>query len=68
MILYICKKCHENISTVSEFLRGCGLYTEFSKEYNPVYSVVGIMVLVLTTLSDSVLLLYQVLLKYPKGF
>ena len=41
---------------------------KFSKEHNSVNSVDGIMVLVLSTLSDSVLYLYQVLAKYLIGF
>ena len=44
------------------------MYTEISKEHNYVNSVGGVMVLVLSTLSDSVLYLYQVLSKYLIGF
>ena len=41
---------------------------KFSKGHNSVKSVGGAMVLVLSTLSDSVLYLYQVLSKYLIGF
>ena len=42
---------------------------KFSKGHNSVNSVGGVMVLVLlSTLSDSVLYLYQVLSKYLTGF
>ena len=41
---------------------------KFSKGHNSVKSVGGVMVLVLSTLSDSVLYLYQVLSKYLIGF
>ena len=40
----------------------------FSKGHNSVNSVGGVLKLVLSTLSDSVLYLYQVLLKYLIGF
>ena len=41
---------------------------KFSKGHNSVNSVGGVMVLVLATLSDSVLYLYQVLSNYHIGF
>ena len=41
---------------------------KFSKWHNSVNSVGRVMVLVLSTLSDSVLLLYHVLSKYLIGF
>ena len=41
---------------------------KFSKGHNSVNSVGGIMVLVLSTSSDSVLYLYQALSKYLMGF
>ena len=41
---------------------------KFSKGHNSVNSVCGVMVLVLSTLPDSVLYLYQVLSKYLIGF
>ena len=40
----------------------------FSKGHNSVNSVGGVMVLVLFTLPDSVLYLYQVLSKYLIGY
>ena len=51
---------------VSDFLRGCGLNTEIFKGHNSVNR--GVMVLVLSTLSDSVLYLYPVLSTYLIGF
>ena len=41
---------------------------KFSKGHNSVNSVGGVMVLVLSTSSDSVLYFYQVLSKYFKEF
>ena len=41
---------------------------KFSKGHNSVNSVGGVMVLVLSTLSDNVSYLYQVLSKYLIGF
>ena len=41
---------------------------KFSKGHNFVNIVGGVMVLVLSTLSDSILYLYQVLSKYLIGF
>ena len=59
----------KNISQrVSDLLRGCSLYTEIFKELNSVNSGGGVMLLVLSTLSDSVLYLYHVLSKYPIVF
>ena len=53
---------------VSELSRGCSLYSEIFKGALFCKCVDGVMVLVLSTLSDSVLYLYQVLLKYLIGF
>ena len=41
---------------------------KFSKGHNSINSVGGVMVLILSTLSDNVLHLYQVLSKYLIGF
>ena len=41
---------------------------KFSKGHNSVNSVDGVMILVLSTLSDNVLYLYQVLSKYLTWF
>ena len=49
-------------------LKGCGFILKFSKEHNFVNSVGGVMVLVLLTLSDNGLYLYQILSKYRIGF
>ena len=46
---------------VSELSRGCSLCTEISKGHNFVSSIGGVMALVLSTLSDGVLNMYQVL-------
>ena len=53
---------------VSDLLRGCGLYNRVFKEHNSLNSGGGVMVLVLSILSDCVLYLYQVLSKYLIGF
>ena len=64
MMLYSCTKFQ------NKYLKGFQSYQEdavcilkFSKEHNCVNSVDGVMALVLTILSDSVLYLYQVLSK-----
>ena len=58
-----------------KYLKGFQSYQEdavcilkLSKGHNPVNSVGGVMALVLSTLSDGVLHLYQVLSKYLVGF
>ena len=75
MTLYICTKFQENISKgfkvikrahteifrVIKRMQFCIL--KFSKGHNSVNSVDGVMVLILSTLSDDVLYLYQVLSK-----
>ena len=61
---YNCTKFQEISQRVSELLSGCGLYTKFLKGHNSVKSVGGVMILVLFTLPDSVLYLYQLLSKY----
>ena len=40
----------------------------FAKEHNSGKNLGGVIVLVLSTLSDNALCLYHVLLKYPIGF
>ena len=62
MMLYICfnKISHR----VSELLSGCDLYTKICKGHNSVKYVDGDMVLILSTMIDDVLYLYQVLSKY----
>ena len=45
-----------------------GWSLKFAKGYNSVKNLVGIMVLVLSTLSGNALYLYQVLSKYLIGF
>ena len=61
MMLYICTKFQENISKGDQEDAVCIL--KFSKGHNSVNSVVGVMALVLFTLSDGVLYLFQVLSK-----
>ena len=57
MMLYFCTKFQEHSQRVSELSRGCSFYTEI---FNSVNSVGGVMALILSTLSDGVLYLYQV--------
>ena len=45
-----------------------GYILKLSKGHNSVTNVSGVMVLVLTTLSDGVLYLYPILSKYLIGF
>ena len=60
MMLYICTKFQENISKGFRVIKSI---LKFSKGHNSVNSEGGVMALVLSTLSDGVLYLYQVLLK-----
>ena len=59
MMLYICfnKISHR----VSELLSGCDLYTKICKGAQFCKNVGGVMVLILSTMIDDVLYLYQVL-------
>ena len=57
MMLYICTKYQENISKGFRVLEGMVCILKFSKEHTSVNSVGGVMVLVLSTSSDSVLYL-----------
>ena len=69
MMLNICTKFKKNISKgvrVIERLRF--VYWKFSNGHNSVHSVGGVMIFILSTSSDSVLYLYQVLSKYLIGF
>ena len=68
MMLYVVSSFTKISQRVSDLLKGCGLYTEIFKGHNSVNSEGGVMVLVLSTFSNSVLYLYQVLSKYLKGF
>ena len=58
MMLYICTKFQENISKGFGDQEAVVCKLKFSKEYNSVNSVSGVMVLVLSTSSDGVLYLY----------
>ena len=68
MMLYICTKFQENISKGFSYLEDAVCILKFSTGLNSANSVDGVMALVLSTLSDSVLYLYQVLSKYLIGF
>ena len=62
MILYICTKFQENNSKDFTVINGdAACILLFSKGHNSVYSVGGVMVLILCTLSDGVVYLYHVL-------
>ena len=49
---------------VSDLLSGCDLYTEICKGVQSCKTVDGVIVFVLSTLSDNVLYLYEVMSKY----
>ena len=78
MVLYLCISTDDALylyQVSRKYLKGFQSYCEdvvcipkFSKGHNSVNSVGGVMVLVLSTSSDSVLYLYQVLSKYLMGF
>ena len=68
-MLYICYNFQENISKGFRVTpEDANCIMKFSKGHNSVNNVCGVMALVLSTLSDSVLYLYQVLWKYLIGF
>ena len=61
IMLHICTMFHENISTVSELLRGYDFqYSKFPKGLNSIKDVGGVMVLDICTSSNDVLYLYKV--------
>ena len=78
MVLYLCISTDDALylyQVSRKYLKGFQSYCEdvvctlkFSKGHNSVNSVGGVMVLVLSTSSDSVLYLYHVLSKYLIGF
>ena len=59
MMRYICTKFQDNIS--QGYLADAVCILKISKGHNSVNNLGGVMVLVLSTLSDGVLYLYQVL-------
>ena len=73
MVLYLCTSSDDALylyQVSRKYLKGFQSYQEdavcilkYSKEHNSVNSEGGVMALVLSTLSDDVLYLYQVLLK-----
>ena len=78
MVLNLCTSSDDALYLYQfsrKYLKGFQSYWEdaacilkFSKGHNSVNSVGGVMVLILSTLSDGVLYLYQVLSKYLIGF
>ena len=68
MMLYIYTKFQENISKGFSYREDEVCIRTFSKGHYSVNSVGGVMVLALSTLSDSVLYLYHVLSYYLVGF
>ena len=73
IMLYICTKFQENTCIskgfrATEWMQLVSCILKFSKGHNSVNSVGGVMVLDLSTLSDSILYLYKVLSKYLIGF
>ena len=69
ILLNICTKFQENISKgFQSYWADTICILKFAKEHNSVKIVGGVMVLVLSTLSDNALYLYQVLPKYLIGF
>ena len=68
IMLYICTKSHENISNISKLWSGHDFWLKITKGYNSVNNVGRVTVLVLCTLSDDALHLYQVLWKYLYWF
>ena len=60
-MLYICTKCHENISKGFRVMEGLDFqYSEFSKGHNSVKKVGRSMVLALCISSTHALYLYKV--------
>ena len=68
-MLYICTKCHENISQGFRVMKRLDFqYSEFSKGHNSVKNVERSMIFALCISSNHVLYLYNVSWKYLKGF
>ena len=69
MMLYICINFQENILKGFRVIeRMQFVYRIFQMGHNSVNNVGGVILLILSTLSDGVLYLYQVLSKYLIGF
>ena len=60
MMVYISTKFHENILGGIKVIQNHGFHQKFSKGHNSVRNVGGVTVLLLCTLSDDGLYLYQV--------
>ena len=65
MMVYICTTFQENIL---QLLRGTVCILKFSKGHYSINSVNGVTIFILSTSSDNLLYLYQVLSKYLIGF
>ena len=66
--LYLYQVSRKYLKGFQSHLEDAVCIMKFSKRHNSVNSVGGVMVLVLSTLSVSVLYLYQALSKYLIGF
>ena len=68
MMLYLYQVSRKYLKGFQSYREDAVCILKFSKRHNSVINVGGVMVLKLSTLSDSVLYLYQVLSKYLIGF
>ena len=66
--LYLYQVSRKYLKGFQSYLEDAVCILKFSKRRNSVNSVGGVIVLVLSTLSDSVLYLYHALSKYLIGF
>ena len=66
--LYLYQVSRKYLKELQSYREDAVCILKFLKEHNSVNSVVGVMALVLSTLSDDVLYLCQVLLMYLIGF
>ena len=64
LMLNSCTKFQENVSKGFRVIERMRCILKFAKGHNSVKNVGGVMVLVLSTMSDNALYLYQVLPKY----
>ena len=61
--LYLCQVSRKYLKGFQSYQEDAVCILKFSKGHNSVNSEIGVMALILSTLSDSVLYLYQVLSK-----
>ena len=66
--LYLYQLSRKYLKGLQSYLEDAVCILKFSKGQNSVNNVDGVMLLILSTLSDGVLYLYQVLSKYLIGF